>query len=119
MKACGPQTRSALAASMAASGQEYAFRVPLNRVWNVAVNRRSGPAISWVPRHLAVTLPSLWFKLRPHVCRAGSRSQWPPHHRLALLAAVACDMVDLLMVGVLSYVVHGLALPVKRGVPPG
>jgi len=38
---------------------------------------------------------------------------------LALLAAVVGDMVDLLMVGVLSYVVHGLALPVKSGVPPG
>ena len=83
------------------------------------MNRRSGSAVGWVPRHLAVTLPSLWFKLRPNVCRTGSRSQWPPHHRLALLAAVARDMVDLLMVGVLSYVVHGLALPVKRGVPPG
>ena len=88
-------------------------------VWNAPMNRRSGSAVGWVPRHLAVTLPSLWFKLRPHVCRAGSRSQWPPHHRLALLAAVARDMVDLLMVGVLSYVVHGLALPVKRGVHRG
>ncbi len=30
-----------------ALGHEYAFSAPLTRVWNVAVNRRSGPAVGY------------------------------------------------------------------------
>jgi hypothetical protein len=39
-----------LVARMSPSGQKYAFSVPLNQVWNVAVNRRSGSAVGFPVR---------------------------------------------------------------------
>ena len=37
--------RSRIKLRMSDVGQKYAFSVPLNRVWNVVVNRRSGSAV--------------------------------------------------------------------------
>ncbi len=59
-------------------GHQYAFTIPLNRVWNAAVNRRSGPAVGQ-------------FRTRREINRTGRQ---PPQPHPAKLHRLAAHMTD-------------------------